>query len=149
MSLIIEKATTADIPALAKLLSELFNQEEEFTPDPQAQTKGLTKIITCPEIGNVILARKEEKVVGMVNLLFSVSTALGKRVALLEDMIITQSTRQAGIGTKLLTEAISYAKAEGCKRITLLTDTTNIDAQRFYKKQGFALSTMVPMRLAI
>mgnify|MGYP001556641891 FL=1 len=149
MSLIIEKATTADIPALAKLLSELFNQEEEFTPDPQAQTKGLTKIITHPEIGNVILARKEEKVVGMVNLLFSVSTALGKRVALLEDMIITQSTRQAGIGTKLLTEAISYAKAEGCKRITLLTDTTNIDAQRFYKKQGFALSTMVPMRLAI
>ena len=45
--------------------------------------------------------------------------------------------------------AISVARAKGCKRITLLTDKTNESAQRFYKRQGFELSSMVPMRLSL
>jgi len=85
----------------------------------------------------------------MVNLLFTISTALGERVALLEDMVIASKLRGAGVGSQLLEQAISVARAEGCKRITLLTDKTNESAQRFYAKQGFELSSMVPMRLSL
>lgn len=145
----IDKATPADIPALAELLSVLFTQEEEFTPNPEAQIRGLAKIIDHPETGIIILARQGKKIVGMVNLLFTVSTVLGERVALLEDMVISASVRDEGIGTQLLTEAISYAKSENYRRITLLTDKTNQAAQRFYQKQGFASSSMIPMRLCL
>jgi GNAT superfamily N-acetyltransferase len=89
------------------------------------------------------------QIVGMVNLLFTISTALGERVALLEDMVVSPEVRGTGIGAKLLSEAISLARERGCKRITLLTDRSNEAAQRFYAKQGFVLSSMVPMRLSV
>jgi len=145
----IEQATLADIPALSALLSTLFAQEAEFTPAPEAQTKGLTRIISNPELGAIVVARDAEGIMGMVNLLFTVSTALGERVALLEDMVVTPQARGAGVGSQLLTQAIAFARAQGCRRITLLTDADNEAAQRFYEKHGFALSDMLPMRLLL
>jgi GNAT superfamily N-acetyltransferase len=147
--MLIEKATAADIPALSELLSELFSQEVEFTPNAEAQQRGLAQIIGNPALGEVLVARQNDQIAGMVNLLFTISTALGERVAWLEDMIVAPDSRGAGVGTKLLSAAISLARAEGCKRITLLTDRDNELAQQFYAKQGFLLSSMVPMRLLL
>ncbi|CUS41282.1 GCN5-related N-acetyltransferase [hydrothermal vent metagenome] len=84
----------------------------------------------------------------MVNVLFTVSTALGARVAIFEDMIVSPEVRGSGVGSKLLEYAISSAQVCGCKRITLLTDSDNISAQRFYAKHGFEKSAMIPLRLA-
>lgn len=145
----IEKATSGDIPALSKLLSVLFSQEAEFIPNPDAQSRGLAQIVNNPEVGAVLLVREGAEVLGMVSLLFTVSTALGERVALLEDMVVFSQGRGAGIGTQLLARAVSFARAQGCKRITLLTDRTNEAAQRFYGKQGFVVSSMLPMRLTL
>lgn len=147
--MLIEKATAADIPALSDLLSVLFSQEVEFTPHAEAQHLGLARIIGNPEIGVVLVARQGDQIVGMANLLFTISTALGDRVALLEDMVVSPAGRGTGVGTKLLSEAISFARRQGCKRITLLTDRSNESAQRFYAKQGFVVSGMVPMRLSL
>jgi len=145
----IDKASSADIPALSELLSVLFAQEEEFTPDLEAQAQGLAQIIDKPEVGAVLVAREGGQILGMVSLLFTVSTALGGRVAWLEDMVVSAEARGAGLGSELLAQAISLARAQGCKRITLLTDRANEAAQRFYRQQGFAASSMVPMRLAL
>lgn len=145
----VETATVSDIPALCGLLSVLFSQEAEFTPNPVAQRRGLARVIGNPEVGAVLVAKQGEQIVGMVNLLFTISTALGERVALLEDMVVSPAGRGIGVGTKLLSEAISCSRAQGCKRITLLTDRSNESAQRFYAKQGFVASSMVPMRLSL
>lgn len=145
----IEAAVPSDIPALNELLAELFSQEQEFTPNSQAQSRGLLMIINNPDAGFVLLARQNEKIVGMVNILFTISTALGARVALLEDMIIASTSRGENIGTQLLTEAISLARSHDCKRMTLLTDDSNNLAQQFYAKQGFVVSDMLPMRLSL
>jgi GNAT superfamily N-acetyltransferase len=147
--MLIEKAAPADIPDLGKLLSVLFSQEEEFTPNAEAQSTGLAKIISNPEIGAVLLAGQAERVVGMVSLLFTISTALGERVALLEDMVVSPERRGTGVGIELLAEAISFSRSRGCKRSTLLTDRANDAAQRSYGKQGFVVSNMVPMRLLL
>jgi len=143
----IEAATEADVPALSELLSVLFAQEAEFAPNPDAQSRGLLRIITNPDVGIVLVAREGSVVLGMVNLLYSVSTALGERVVLLEDMVVVPEARGAGVGSLLLHEAVTVAKASGCRRVTLLTDQTNQAAQRFYKRQGFETSTMIPLRL--
>lgn len=145
----IEPATAADIPALTGLLALLFAQETEFTPDPLAQAKGLTRIIANPQAGVILVGKENGEAVGMVNLLFTVSTALGERVALLEDMVVAPQRRGAGIGSQLLARAIALARGKGCRRITLLTDRANESAQRFYAKQGFAASSMMAMRLPI
>jgi GNAT superfamily N-acetyltransferase len=145
----IDKATLDDLAALSALLSDLFTQESEFTPDPLAQARGLSRIIGNPELGAILVARVDGDIVGMVNLLFTVSTALGARVALLEDMVVAAPARGTGVGTLLLAQAIALARSEGCQRITLLTDRANELAQRFYAGQGFVASGMLPMRLAL
>ncbi|MCT0211884.1 MAG: GNAT family N-acetyltransferase [Cyanobium sp.] len=145
----IEVATEADVPALTELLTMLFQQEAEFKPNPEAQRRGVLRIITHPDVGIVLVAKEGSEVLGMVTLLFTISTALGERVALLEDMVVGHTARDLGVGSSLMQEAIVIAKAGGCRRITLLTDQTNLSAQRFYKRQGFEVSTMIPLRLCL
>ncbi len=85
----------------------------------------------------------------MLNLLYTVSTALGARVGILEDMIISKDYRSQGFGSKLINFAIEFAKENGCKRLTLLTDTDNISAHKFYADKGFSRSSMIPFRINI
>ncbi len=145
----ISPATSQDIPALCELLDILFSQETEFAPNHDAQSRGLAHIIGNPEIGHVLVARHDNDVVGMVSLLYTVSTALGAKVALLEDMVTAPSSRGSGVGSQLLENAIEFARLNGCKRITLLTDQVNESAQRFYQRHGFILSPMTPLRLPL
>ena len=143
------KATHLDIPGLVELLNSLFEQEAEFEPNSETQSKALSKIILDPKIGIILIAKDDDKILGMVNLLFTESTALGSKVALLEDMVILSSSRGRGIGSQLIDYAISEAKKVGCKRITLLTDIENTKAQSFYQKKGFVKSKMTPYRLLL
>lgn len=145
----ISPATPRDIAALCELLHVLFSQEAEFVPDGEAQSRGLALIIGNPETGRVLVARQGAEIVGMVSLLYTVSTALGARVALLEDMVVAPGSRGAGVGSQLLRHAIESARQDGCKRITLLTDRSNDAAQRFYHRYGFAPSSMIPLRLSL
>jgi GNAT superfamily N-acetyltransferase len=145
----ISRATVEDIPQLCELLALLFDQEAEFRPDSALQAEGVRQIIEFPERGRILALREGKTVVGMVNLLFTVSTALGGRVAILEDMVVRPDCRSRGAGSMLLEAALAFARSSGCLRVTLLTDAANEAAQRFYKRHGFSRSDMVPMRLLL
>jgi hypothetical protein len=84
----VSPATDADVPALCELLGILFAQEAEFHPDLERQAAGLRAILGRPDDGRVLVLRDGPAAVGTVSLLFLPSTALGGRVALLEDMIV-------------------------------------------------------------
>jgi len=139
-------AEPADIEACARLLNVLFSQEHEFAPDPKKQEAGLEMIIGNPSAGTVFVCEEEGNIIGMVSLLNMVSTALGKKVVMLEDMIIDPAYRSQGIGALLLEHACRWAREEGYGRATLLTDGDNIPAQHFYEAHGFVRSTMVAYR---
>lgn len=145
----IKKATTNDIENLTKLLSILFSQEKDFTPDNEKQKHGLELIINHSNTGEILIAKQQNKTIGMVSLLYSISTALGSKVAILEDMIVHPDFRNLGIGNKLINEAIKTAKRNNCQRITLLTDNDNFDAHRFYEVNEFKKSKMVVFRRAL
>lgn len=145
----IATATADDIPDLCALLAILFTQEEDFKPDANKQSAGLRRIIEQPETGRILVLREGSEVIGMVNLLFTVSTACGGKAALLEDMVVHPARRGDGLGRKLLEAAIELARQDGCLRITLLTDRANDAAIRFYMRHGFGMSAMLPLRLAL
>lgn len=140
-------ANVNDLPELIELLNDLFTQDIEFVPDVKKQKAGLEAIINNPEIGEILVIRGDRKVLGMVGLLYSISTALGGKVAILEDMIIHKDFRQKGLGKELLGEAIRFSKERNCLRLTLLTDFNNDAAINFYQHFGFKKSEMIPMRL--
>ena len=145
----ITPATQDDIPQLCVLLAILFSQEEDFQPDANKQATALHLIIESPETGCILVLHKGDSILGMVNLLYTISTACGGKVALLEDMIIHPSRRGDRLGSKLLQAAIELARREGCLRITLLTDRANNSAIRFYQRQGFGMSEMIPLRMRL
>ena len=140
-------ATLADLDELVHLLNVLFTQDIEFEPDFIRQRIGLELIILNREIGEILVLKMDGKVVGMVSLLYSISTALGGKVATLEDMVIDTGFRGQGLGKELLNTAIEFAHQRGCLRITLLTDFDNDKAIRFYQNAKFSLSKMIPLRL--
>ena len=91
---IIEQAIAGDIPHHVALLTILFFQEADFTPDPEKQARGLKMIIDGLGAGAIFVARDKDEVVGMVSLLFTVSTAEGGRTCWLEDMVVRADRRQ-------------------------------------------------------
>jgi GNAT superfamily N-acetyltransferase len=142
-------AKIEDIKELCRLLNQLFTQEAEFLPDEKAQERGLKKIILDESKGEIFVASRDGEIVAMVNILYTVSTALGAKVAILEDMIVDKRHRGQDIGSSLMDFALEYIKAKGCKRITLLSDSDNFKAHKFYEKQGFVKSAMIPFRKVI
>lgn len=140
-------ANANDLPELIELLNDLFTQDIEFVPDLNKQKAGLEAIINNPEIGEILVLKGDGQILGMVSLLYSISTALGGKVAILEDMIIHKAYRQKGLGKELLGEAICFSKERNCLRLTLLTDFNNDAAINFYQHFGFKKSEMIPMRL--
>ncbi len=143
---VIRAAVENDVAKCAELLGLLFSQEHEFTPDAELQSRGLSLIINNPERGQIFVAEVDGVIQGMVMLLFTVSTFLGRKVALLEDMIVAPAWRGKGLGSRLIDHAMDFACREGFGRITLLTDKDNGVAQHFYSSKGFSESEMVVFR---
>ena len=148
-NVVIEPATEADLDELSEMLGELFAQESDFRPDKDKQLRGLRLIFEQPSRGRVFVVRCDGAIVGMINLLFTISTAEGGFVILLEDLVVNKRCQGKGYGSKLLQYAIDFAKQKNFLRITLLTDRPEIKSQAFFKRHGFFESAMIPMRFLI
>ncbi len=145
----VEPATIQDLPELVHLVQELMVLQDDFVPDADAHARGLALILEQPNRGRIFVLRSDERIFGMVNLLFTISTAMGGLVILLEDFVIHPNHRGQGYGSMLLDYVVDFAKKKDFKRITLLADKMGSDSQNFFKKEGFDYSHMTPMRRVI
>ena len=143
----IEPATLDDLPELTELLFELFSQEGDFIPNREREMRGLRLLLEQPSRGRIFVLRSPMKIIGMINLLITISTAEGGFVLVLEDLIVHREYRRQNFGTQLLNYAIDFAKKKKFLRITLLTDKPNEKLKRFFAKNGFVESNMIPMRM--
>ena len=146
---VIQPAIAEDLDELSSLLGELFSEESDFRPNKEKQLRGLRLIFEQPSRGRVFVLRRDRNIVGMINLLFTISTAEGGFVILLEDLVIHKEHRGHGFGSMLLDYAIEFARQKNFRRITLLTDRPELRSQSFFRKHGFYESPMLPMRLLL
>ena len=142
----IEPATIEDLPALTNLVSDLFDTQSDFLVNETRHARGIELILEQPSRGRIFVIRNDMEVLGMVNLLFTISTARGGLVILLEDLVVHPTYRRAGLGGLLLEFAETFAKEKGFKRITLLTERVGQGTEEFFEKNGYTLSGLVPMR---
>jgi GNAT superfamily N-acetyltransferase len=66
------------------------------------------------------------------------------RGAVLEIVTLNAVSRQAGVGTALVEEAVAEAARRGCREVRLTTTNDNIGALRFYQRRGFRLVELRP-----
>lgn len=146
MEIEISPAEHSDLDQMTGLLAELFTLESDFHPDREKQLRGLRLILDNPALGRLFVLRDQGRVAGMTNVLITVSTSEGCRVAVLEDVIVRNEYRCKGLGRRLIEHILAWARMEGMARVTLLADRDNKAALDFYRKLGFEHSHMVVLR---
>ncbi len=142
----VEPACLDDLPALVELTMDLFAHSGDLRADSRVQEHGLRLILEQPARGRIFVLRNDDAIFGMVNLLFTISTAMGGFVILMEDVIVHPKHRGRGYGTMLMEYVLAFARKKNFLRITLLTDKLSEDSQSFFAKMGFEYSSMIPMR---
>ena len=70
------------------------------------------------------------------------------KYAYIEDIAVAKSHRKDGIGAKLITKAIEWAKSNDLCGLMLETQDTNLFACRFYSKLGFQIGAVDTMLYA-
>lgn len=138
----IRDATQDDIPAMVRLLAQLFAIEADFAIAPAVQGRGLALLLDRADAA-VLVAQRDGVVAGMCTVQLSASTARGGLSAGVEDVVVDAVHRGRGIGRKLLEAAEAWALRRGALRIALLADETNLPALDFYDRLGFRRTRLV------
>lgn len=142
-SVSIRPARREDVAAIVAMLADDHlgrARERVEDPLPAVYYEAFERIERDQNL-TLVVAESEGRVVGCLQLaiLPGISTQGGIR-GLLEDVRVASDCRSRGIGEQLVQWAVAEAKARGCKLVELLTHQTRTDAQRFYKRLGFAAS---------
>ncbi len=131
MNLIIRKGQNADIEAVFGLILELAQYE-----------KAVGQVINTPEkmleqrnFYDFLVAETDGKVVGAAIYFFSYSTWKGRSIYL-DDIIVTESMRGKGIGSKLFEALIEIARSEKVGKLHWQVLDWNEPAIRFYRRFG-------------
>ena len=70
------------------------------------------------------------------------------KYAFIEDIAVAKNHRKDGVGTKLISKAIEWAKSNDLCGLMLETQDTNLLACRFYSKLGFQIGAVDTMLYA-
>ncbi len=145
--MLIRTATSADIPQMCDLLSQLFSIESDFSPEREKQSGGLNLLISdMSGSAAVFVAEEAGGIVGMCSVQLLVSTAEGGPVGLVEDLIVQREYRGRGIGTGLLWEIVRWCGSKKISRLQLLRDADNTKARTFYIGNGWSDTKLLCMR---
>jgi GNAT superfamily N-acetyltransferase len=135
------RATVADLDALVGLLAEIMTHHGLRPPPDDRLADVLQAAMAKPSHEFVVAEDDDGLVVGSCALLFSISTwSLGPACEL-QDVVVTESRRGAGVGRGLLEAAETIARDRDCKRLSLTTEAWNFRAHDFYRRAGMAEKT--------
>lgn len=136
MKILIREAQKKDMNSVHKLIVELAVYEKE--PDAvEIDIKELAKMgfSSTPPLFKCLIAEVNNTIVGAAIIYNRFSTWKGKTLHL-EDLIITKTMRNNGIGSKLFDEVIRYGKKIGAQRISWNVIDWNQSAIKFYESKG-------------
>ncbi|MGZ3291195.1 MAG: GNAT family N-acetyltransferase [Xanthobacteraceae bacterium] len=142
-AVIIRRARRDDVGAIVAMLADdpLGSGRERIEdPLPPSYFRAFEAVEKDPNI-QLVVAEAGGAVVGCLQLcILPGLSSLGASRALIEDVRVASHCRSRGIGEQLVQWAVAEARARECRLVELLTHNSRVDAQRFYKRLGFAPS---------
>jgi len=140
----IRRAGRGDVEAIVRMLADdpLGSGRERLeNPLPELYLRAFEALDRDRNIQLVVAEDGGGTVVGCLQLcILPGLSSQGASRGLIEDDRVAAHCRSRGIGEQLVQWAVTEARSRDCKLIELLTHNTRVDAQRFYKKLGFASS---------
>ncbi|MBQ6897174.1 MAG: GNAT family N-acetyltransferase [Oscillospiraceae bacterium] len=155
--MIIRKATAADIDAVAKIYEEIHGEEalgkvttgwlKGIYPVKSTAQNALEKdwLFVAEENGEILSAAIINKYQGPI---YEEATwefeADEEEVMVLHTLVVSPSSKQQGIGTKMVAFYEQYAAENGCHELRMDTNARNTIARKLYKKLGYKEVSIVP-----
>ncbi len=132
----IKKATKGDFPRVVELIKELAEYEKLVPPDEKAVKRLYKDAFKKKPFIKMLVAKQKKEIVGYAIYFHSYSSFLAKNTFFLEDIFVTQSLRNTGIGTMFFEKLVKLANKQRCGRMEWSVNDWNINAIAFYKKIG-------------
>lgn len=85
----------------------------------------------------------------MVTVQLVISTAEGAASAWIEDVVVLEPYRMAGVGRALLGEALKWARDKGATRAQLVVDLDNVPALKFYEALAWKPTRLGVRRISL
>ena len=137
-------AGRGDVPSIVRMLADdsLGSGRERLEePLPESYFRAFEAVDRDPNIQLVVAEDGEGTVVGCLQLcILPGLSSQGASRGLIEDVRVAAHCRSRGIGEQMVQWAVTEARSRGCRLVELLTHNTRVEAQRFYKRLGFAAS---------
>jgi len=140
---IFRRATSADVPAIVKLLGDdvLGRTREDIREPPNPKYAAAFAAIDADGNQFLAVAERAGAVVGCLQISFIPGLSkIGMWRGQIESVRISADHRGGGLGRKMIEWAIAECRGRGCGTVQLTTDKSRLDAQRFYTSLGFAAS---------
>ena len=136
-------ARLADLPAIVALLADDVRgsaREDASLPLDPAYVQAF-RAIDDSASNQLVVGEMDGEVVACLQITFTPGLSYkGGWRATVEGVRVRKDRRSAGIGAQLIGHALGLARARGCHVVQLTTNKARTDAQRFYKRLGFANS---------
>jgi GNAT superfamily N-acetyltransferase len=137
----VREATSADLDAMLDLYRQLAENRPESQPVPRTKAEDVLAKIAAQSGRTLLVAVVEDIVVGTADLLLvSNLTHYGMAWAIVENVVVDQDWRRAGVGQALIEEIVRRCREESCYKIQLLSRKHRLAAHAFYKHLGFQSS---------
>jgi len=140
----IRRARRDDVTAIVGMLADdpLGSGRERIEdPLPPSYFRAFETVEHSSDIRLVVAEDGSGAVIGCLQLCIMPGlSSQGTPRALIEDVRVARHCRSRGVGEQLVQWAMAEAQTRGCNLVELLTHHTRVDAQRFYKRLGFAPS---------
>ncbi len=129
-------ATITEVDAVGPELVEAFARLlPQLSSSPPPGPDEIAEIVASSSSVLFVARDQKGKIVGSLTLaLFRVPTGMR---AWIEDVVVDETRRGAGIGEALVAAAIDRATAEGAKSVDLTSRPSREDANRLYQRMGF------------
>ncbi|CAN5142858.1 hypothetical protein BH11PAT1_BH11PAT1_7570 [soil metagenome] len=117
---------------IAQAVRYLVGQLDEHFQE--LSDEDLQSILLSKDI-HLLVAKDGEKIVGMITL--ATYRIPYKKKGWLEDLVVDESARGKGIGSKLVHAGTQLAKKKGLKAVDLTSQPTREEANKLYERLGF------------
>jgi GNAT superfamily N-acetyltransferase len=118
------------------VLISLFKEFALFEKLPEKMTNSVEQMLREKEyLTGFVAVNDVDEIVGYATYFFGYYTWIGKSLYM-DDLYVRPNFRGAGVGTKLISEVIAFAKAENCKKLRWQVSEWNQPAIDFYKSLG-------------
>ena len=133
----IRRARREDVPAIVALYADDLLGAARETPDALDVYYAAFDRLD----GELLVGELDGRVIATLHLtLIQQLSSRAAKVAQIEAVRVAGTLRGRGLGEALVRDAIARARAAGCARVQLTSNSERRDAHRFYQRLGFVAS---------